>query len=274
MKKSIFLSFIILFISVFLTHAEESSRPFMIHTQQPDITNASSLQISQSGDNGISNGIDNDPILYEYLAPASSSQTAEPQAIVIVMSLLIIVLIIVLLLVTLFNIAIFIRILKHYKNNYQNDKIIEELQYRIDEVQGKEKNEFNRLSDELKQQIESFRASTLVHEQYLNHTINYLFQATYSITNQITDEHIAREILNRLFHDFQIAKLYQTSFDSDDTSKIENIKFAAFAYLQENGAVEDIPHLEYVVQHDPNENNRRRAIEVIALIQSRCRSKE
>ena len=85
----------------------------------------------------------------------------------------------------------------------------------------------------------------------------------------MSDETHARKTLNILFHLLQIAKLYQTSFASQEESKPNKNKFAAFAYLEENGTMADIQHLDYVAQHDPNKNIRTRAIEVRAIIRNR-----
>ena len=67
----------------------------------------------------------------------------------------------------------------------------------------------------------------------------------------------------------QIARLYRTCFNAENNEAYNRDRFAVLAYLETNGTIEDIPHLEYVVQHDTNEDNRRRAIEVIGIIRNR-----
>ncbi len=117
--------------------------------------------------------------------------------------------------------------------------------------------------------IQDFQNFHSRQEAYINQTINYLYQATSAIINQMSDQDQARTILSRIYHDIQIARLYRTSLNAENNVAYDRDRFAAFAYLETNGTIEDIPHLQYVEQHDPNENNRRRAIEVIAIIRNR-----
>ncbi len=106
-------------------------------------------------------------------------------------------------------------------------------------------------------------------EQYLNQTIGYLFKATYFNVNLIKDRNLAKELLKQLSHDLQIATLYRTSFDINKTPKIDSDKFDVFVYLEENGLTKDIPHLQYVTEHDSNKENRIRAHEIIGRIKER-----
>lgn len=130
-------------------------------------------------------------------------------------------------------------------------------------------NKFEKKLNVHENEFEKIKYSLTQQEHYLNQTIYYLYQAADSITNQMNDQETALVILNQLYHNLQIAKLYRSSLDSNETSKIDNDKFTAFAYLEENGTMEDIPHLLYVERNDSNEQNRKRATGVIAIIKRR-----
>jgi hypothetical protein len=117
--------------------------------------------------------------------------------------------------------------------------------------------------------IEGYRETLARQEEYINQTINYLFQATSANINQMSNQEQAREILRRIYHEMLIARLYRISLNAVNNETYNRERFAVLAYLEMNGTREDIPHLEYVVQHDTNEDNRRRAIEVIGIIRSR-----
>lgn len=147
----------------------------------------------------------------------------------------------------------------------------EETRTRLDNF----KDTINNYSDKVERienignQIENIKGSLFQQERYIDNTTNYLFQATYTIIENMSDTTQAQQLLENLFHELQIAKLYRSSLDADNDSEIYIHKIAAFAYLEENGTMADIPHLEYIVDYDPNKNNKRRAIEVIAIIRNR-----
>lgn len=105
--------------------------------------------------------------------------------------------------------------------------------------------------------------------RYFEHTIDYLYQATYTNISQMEDQTQAERLLDDLFHELQIATLHRTYLNTNETQDNDINKNAALEYLEENGRMEDISHLEYVALHDPNEHVRRRAIEVRAIIRSR-----
>ena len=118
-------------------------------------------------------------------------------------------------------------------------------------------------------QINKIRESLSRHDIALSHYNQVLYDTTYAVAQQIEKTNIAQSLMNTILHDFQIANLYHISLDSDETTDSNDIKFATFAYLEENGTLDDIPHLDYVEQHDPNEFNKRRAIEIKAIINRR-----
>lgn len=130
---------------------------------------------------------------------------------------------------------------------------------------------------ELNEQISNFDLRVnQVHEaltqqsRYYEHTIDYLYQATYSIIAQMADQDQdkARQLLDHLFHELQIAKLYRVNLDTDEARVVNINKIAALEYLEENGRKADIPHLDYIAQHDPDEHVKTRAIEVRAIIRN------
>lgn len=140
---------------------------------------------------------------------------------------------------------------------------------RIDKKNEKTIEEIEERNRNLNEQITAFRVFLTQQEEYINRTINYLFQATYANINQMSDKKQAREILSRIHHDMQIARLYRTSLNTENNDIYDREKFAVFAYLEMNGTLDDIPHLDYVVDHDPNEQTRMRATEVRAIIRNR-----
>ena len=132
--------------------------------------------------------------------------------------------------------------------------------------------EINSIKSDSQQQISIIKTNEKHLDLYLNQIVKVFFQVAYSLTSQIENEHIAKDILNNLFHDFQIAKLYRISLESNKnstTNSYEEEKFSVFAYFEENGTVEDIPHLSFVTQNDPNVHSRNRASEIIGHIKER-----
>ena len=125
--------------------------------------------------------------------------------------------------------------------------------------------EFNNNLEMYNQNSLELRGRLTQQELYLNQTINYLN----SIIAQLSYKTEDRSILERLTRFSHRAQLYHISLDSNESCEMSNSKFAAFAFFEGNGIMEDIQHLEYVAQHDPIEQNRRRAIEVIAIIRNR-----
>ena len=126
---------------------------------------------------------------------------------------------------------------------------------------------FNDKIDNFNIQVDQIRNSLNQKDKYLDQTINYLFQATYSNINLMDDKDQAKQLLKNLFHDLQIAKLYQADINADEVTDIN--KIVAFSYLEENGIMADIPHLEYIAQHDPNNKIKDRAREIIGRIKQR-----
>jgi hypothetical protein len=96
-------------------------------------------------------------------------------------------------------------------------------------------------------------------EKYVNKTNQYLYEALDKIANQIPDANIAKVIMKEMLHNYQVTNLY-SSTDS---------KFATLAYLQQNGTMNDIEHLEYVSYYDSNELNKEWAREIIGIIKHR-----
>ena len=128
---------------------------------------------------------------------------------------------------------------------------------------------FDNLLEEHEKEFNLVKDSSTMQEQYLKKTIEYLYSASYSNINLMKEEKQAKKLLIKLFHDDQIAKLYRASLDSNETTEIDKDKFAAFVYLEQNGTLDDIKHLEYVVEHDTNKKNCARAHEIKGRIKER-----
>ena len=124
-------------------------------------------------------------------------------------------------------------------------------------------------AENITNQIESIKESLVQQERYIDHTADYLFKATYSNLSLMSNQQQAKQLLDSIFHELQIAILYRTSLDESESTNNDNSKETAFKHLEKRGTMADIPHLEYVVKHDPKEHIRRRAIEVIAIIRNR-----
>lgn len=97
-------------------------------------------------------------------------------------------------------------------------------------------------------------------EKYICKTNQYLYDALDKIANQISDVDTGKIILKEMLHNYQITNLYST-----DNSK----KFAALAYIQENGSTSDIEHLEFISNYDSNEDNKKWAREIVGIIRYR-----
>ncbi len=154
----------------------------------------------------------------------------------------------------------------------------EELLKRTD-VQDSIINEYKNLVNSLREEQKSFieknqKIINILNQQdlYFSQTINYLYQATDAICNQIKDESKSKIILNNLYHGVHIANLYHCIIDEQNDRVSDNDKFAAFSYLEENGTEEDIIHLEFSANNDPNKNNRIRATEIIGRIRERTKN--
>ena len=122
-------------------------------------------------------------------------------------------------------------------------------------------------------QIDTVRVSLILQARYLDQTINCLFQATHTNIEQLEDQNLAGQLLEYIFHELQIAKLYRINLDNDGNPAHDIHKIATFEYLESEGIKTDIPHLEYIAKHDPNEENRIRAQKIIGRIEEREENK-
>ena len=107
-------------------------------------------------------------------------------------------------------------------------------------------------------------------ERYIDHTAEYIYQVTYAKIEQMNNQVEAQQLLDHLYHDLQIFILYRANMDADKTNVVDINKIAALEYLEGegNGTMDDIPHLDYVVKHNPDKHIRQRAIEVRAIIRN------
>lgn len=128
---------------------------------------------------------------------------------------------------------------------------------------------FNEQITDFNGQVELIKSSIIQQVRYFDQSIKYLYQATYSNIEQMDDQTQAQQRLENLFHELQIAKLYRTSINADEDSDVNHNRITALEYLEENGTMEDIPHLDYIARYDPNEHVKTRAIEVRAIIRNR-----
>ncbi len=118
-------------------------------------------------------------------------------------------------------------------------------------------------------QIDNINYTLTQQTRYFYQVINYLYQVTYSNIEQMEDQTLAQQLLENNFHELQIAMLYRTNLQADEAPDVEINRIAALEYLEDNGRIEDIPHLEYIAQQDPNERIRNRAFEIIGRIRER-----
>lgn len=120
-------------------------------------------------------------------------------------------------------------------------------------------------------QINNLRESLTQQSTYFDYIIDYFYQVIYSNIELMDDQSQSELLLNHLYHVLQIARLYRTYITEDEAPVVNTNRIAALEYLEGegNGTMDDIPHLDYVVEHDPDERIRQRAIEVRAIIRNR-----
>ncbi len=126
----------------------------------------------------------------------------------------------------------------------------------------------DRLSVEFNENNESFnqiRNRLTQQELFLTQSINFLSTIIARLAHKTQD----KDILEKHSHYSHISQLYRISIDTNETPEIMKNKFDAFAYFEVNGTNDDIPYLEYVAQHDPNEQYRNRAWVIIGGIKER-----
>lgn len=128
--------------------------------------------------------------------------------------------------------------------------------------------------DQFTTQIDNLRVYLSQQVIYFDQIINYLYQVTYLNIEHMEDQTHAQQLLENLFHELQIAKLYRTIIADDEVHNNNINRIAALEYLENNGRMEDIPHLEYIAKNDPNEIIRDRAIKIIGRIEERNQKKD
>ncbi len=122
--------------------------------------------------------------------------------------------------------------------------------------------------EQFNSKLNTTNARLIRQQRYIDYTFGYLYETSYSQLAQMKNQDDAQQLLNHLFHELQIAKLYRVNLDTDEARVVNINKIAALEYLEENGRKADIPHLDYIAQHDPDEHVRTRAIEVRAIIRN------
>lgn len=153
-------------------------------------------------------------------------------------------------------------------NNFEDDT-----NARLQVFTGIIDNYTNRV-DQFTTQIDNLRVYLSQQVIYFDQIINYLYQVTYLNIEHMEDQTHAQQLLENLFHELQIAKLYRTIIADDEVHDNNIYRIAALEYLENNGRMEDIPHLEYIAKNDPNEIIRDRAIKTIGRIEERNQKKD
>lgn len=106
-------------------------------------------------------------------------------------------------------------------------------------------------------QMKGIQAKLVAQEKYTCNSNIYIYDTLDKIANQIAEAEKGKVILEKMLHSYQITNLYAAEND---------LKFAALAYIQNNGTLDDIKHLEHVATYDAYEQNRVWAREIIGII--------
>ena len=121
--------------------------------------------------------------------------------------------------------------------------------------------------EEAKQKMQSLGNAQIRQERYFKKSIDYL----YTISANLSEREENSELLDILYHDLQVIRLYTYQIDQDNNESkyVSHQKKAALEYLKDNGTIDDISDLEYVSQNDSSDDIKRRAQEVIGIIKHR-----
>lgn len=116
---------------------------------------------------------------------------------------------------------------------------------------------FNNKMDEIKKIME-------IHNQTMHQLNEFLYKAIYKIAENTE----SKDLLEEVTLNYHIASLYCSNFDSDNPDSNSN-KEADFDYIQQKGNRGIIRYLEFIADHDTNNNNRKRARKIIGHIEER-----
>lgn len=293
MKRILIISFLVILKGLLAANAADTTalNDSIVPNQHIVVTNTNIPQNKQASAVNINNGDSSNTIMDWFMDAIGSTRTIVTWEAIIIIILIIIVVIVGGFGIKAFKKVIYIKIGVNSDKIHRIETILDDVQavvnsdkiHRIetvlDDVQAVvnrvklwDKNDLLVIQNDvlsLKDQLAEFSDCINSQSRYFEQSINYLYQAAYSNIEQMSDQTQAREILKSIYHEMQIARLYRTSFNAENNEAYNRDRFAVLAYLEMNGTKEDIPHLEYVVQHDANEDNRRRAIEVIGIIRNR-----
>ena len=152
-----------------------------------------------------------------------------------------------------------------FKNEI-NNKILEAQSQQmssIEEFNEKIKDYQNEITHKIKR-IESFNIYMVAQSRFFNKSIDFLSNVSSTLTEKLDDE-ILRDML---FHDFYINTLYRYDFnpESDESMAILHHKKAAIEFLKDKGTKNDINDLEIIAQNEPNEEIKRKILELIGII--------
>jgi len=138
------------------------------------------------------------------------------------------------------------------ENLEKNRLIIDD---KINEINKKEQ-----IYDDIISQTQVIINKIDVQDKYMCQTNENLYDALNKLANQIPDEKTGKHILKEMLHNYQITNLF---------SSYSTKHFAGLAYLQENGTIEDIVHLESYLKHCIDEKNKIWAREIIGVIKQK-----
>lgn len=119
--------------------------------------------------------------------------------------------------------------------------------------------------EEMKTQLAEAYHLLEMQNGYISFANGYLYQTTEQMVNQISDADLAMEIFKKMNHNYHVANLYSAD---------ENTRFAAIAYLRDNGWLEDINHLYSLSKTDKVERLRTFASETIGIIKYRFKDEK
>lgn len=108
-----------------------------------------------------------------------------------------------------------------------------------------------------KDQVKESKKMLDLQEEYVSISNGYLYQTTEQLVNQIDDSKIAMVIYKTLAHNYHVANLYSSNNET---------RFAALAYLRENGEPSDITHIQAMASSDVDQQYQQLASEIIGVI--------
>lgn len=142
-----------------------------------------------------------------------------------------------------------------YRESFESsiNEIIRNIELKIDEC-----------CENAQRKMQILERTQIMQDLYFKKSIEFL----YMISSNLLEEDDDDTLRNSIYHDLQIMMLYRYEIfqDEQEAATILHQKKAALDYLKDHSLEDDISDLEYVAKCDPNEEIRRKAIEVIGAI--------